>query len=56
MFNLDAFIKNIVPESCVLGDDEISFQYSEKFQWALICVAYDRINLKDFSFTDWHNF
>lgn len=56
MFNLDAFIKSIVPESCVLGDDEISFQCSDKFQWALICAAYDRINLKDFSFTDWHNF
>ena len=56
MFNLDAFIKGIKPESLVLAEDDISFQCSDIYNWALICGAYDRINLEDLSFTDWHNY
>ena len=56
MFNLDGFIKGIKPESMTLSDDCISFQCSDIYDWALICGAYDRINLEDLKFMDWHNY
>ncbi|MBQ3919956.1 MAG: hypothetical protein II695_09800 [Oscillospiraceae bacterium] len=56
MFNLDNFIKGIKPESMVLSANYISFQCSDIYNWALICGAYDRIDLRDLSFTDWHNY
>jgi hypothetical protein len=56
MFNLDAFIKGIKPESISLGDGHIEFQCSDIFDWTLICAAYDWIELDDLRFTDWHNF
>ena len=56
MFNLDNFIKGIEPEHICLHEDEISFQCSDIYDNALICAAYDRIQLDDLSFTDWHNY
>lgn len=56
MFNLDNFIKGIEPEGICLHEDCISFQCSDIYDNALICAAYDRIQLDDLSFTDWHNY
>ena len=56
MFNLDNFIGGIEPEHVCLQQDSISFQCSDKFNWALICGAYDVIDLDDLSFSDWHNY
>lgn len=56
MFNLDGFIKGIKPKCVVLGDDRICFDCSDIYDWALICCAYDWIELEDLRFTDWHNY
>ncbi len=56
MFNLDNFIKGIKPESLVLSASDISFECSDIYDWALICSAYDRLDLKDLRFKDWHNY
>ena len=56
MFNLDNFIGGIEPEHVCLQQDSISFQCSDKFNWALICGAYDVIDLDDHSSSDWHNY
>ena len=55
MFNLDNFIRGIKPESLVLSANHISFQCSDIYDWTLICGAYDNLDLRDLSFTDWHN-
>jgi hypothetical protein len=56
MFNLDNFLNGIEPEHVCLHQDSISFQCSDKFNFALICGAYDDIDLNDLRFTDWHNY
>ena len=56
MFNLDNFIKGIEPEGICLHEDSISFQCSDIYDNALICAAYDVIDLDDLKFTDWHNY
>ncbi|MBR6046195.1 MAG: hypothetical protein IKP47_11225 [Ruminococcus sp.] len=56
MFNLDNFLKGIEPECVCLHQDSISFQCSDKYDFAVICGAYDDIDLEDLSFTDWHNY
>ena len=56
MFNLDNFINGIIPEHVCLHQNYITFQCSDKFNFALICGAYDEIDLNDLSFTDWHNY
>ena len=55
MFNFDYFLENIVPECIGLGDGEISFQCSDKFDNAILCGAYDVLD-EDLAFSDWHNF
>ena len=39
-------------------DDQISVDCdcSDIYDWALICGAYDNLDLRDLSFTDWHNY
>ena len=56
MFNLDGFIKGIKPEYVVMGNSYISFQCTDIYNHALICGAYDRIDLNDLRFNDWHNY
>ena len=56
MFNLDNFIAAIKPEHVHLSSRHISFQCSDKYNFALICAAYDQLDLKDLCFTDWHNY
>lgn len=56
MFNLDNFINGIEPEHVCMHEDSISFQCSDKFNWQIICAAYDVVDLEDLSFSDWHNY
>jgi len=39
-------------------DDQIGVNCdcSDKYQRTLFCTAYDKIDLNDLSFTDWHNY
>ncbi len=55
MFDLDNFIKNIIPESVTLTDGYISFQCSDNFNYKILCSAYDELD-ESLRFTDWHNF
>ena len=55
MFNFDYFLKNIVPEYIGLGDGEISFQCSDKFDCAILCGAYAVLD-EELAFSDWHNY
>ena len=55
MFDFDYFLKNIVPEYIELGDGEISFQCSDKFDCAILCGAYAVLD-EQLSFSDWHNY
>ena len=56
MFNLDNLIRGIKPEYVCLHNDSISFQCSDIYDYALLCAAYDMVDLNDLSFTDWHNY
>lgn len=53
-FDFDCFLKNIVPEYIELGDGEISFQCSDRFDDMILCGAYAVIG-EDLAFSDWHN-
>ena len=53
-FDFDCFLENIVPEYIGLGDGEISFQCSDRFDETILCGAYAVIG-EDLSFSDWHN-
>ena len=55
MFDFDYFLKNIVPEYIELGDGEISFQCSDKFDCAILCGAYAVLD-EQLAFSDWHNY
>lgn len=55
MFDFDYFLKNIVPEYIELGDGEISFQSSDKFDCAILCGAYAVLD-EQLAFSDWHNY
>lgn len=55
MFDMDAFIKGIVPDVICLCEDGLSFQCSDAFHQSILCCAYDLLD-EDLCFTDWHNF
>jgi len=56
MFNLDNFLKGIEPEGITISANHICFQCSDIYNRALICAAYDNLDLRDLKFTDWHNY
>ncbi|MFI3329834.1 MAG: hypothetical protein R3Y05_05040 [bacterium] len=53
-FNLDKFIKSIIPTSLYLSDCNISFQCDDGLGAKILCCAYDEIT-EDLEFIDWHN-
>ncbi len=55
MFDFDYFLGNVVPEYIGLGDGEISFQCSDKFDCAILCGAYAVLD-EELAFSDWHNY
>ena len=54
MFDFDCLIENIVSEYIRLGDREISFQCSDKFDCAILRGASAVLN-EELTFLDWHN-
>ena len=55
MFNMDALIKGVRPESLTLNGKLFSFQCSDSWKRQIMCGAYDELDER-FTFTDWHNF
>lgn len=55
MFNMDALIQGVRPESLTLGGKQFSFQCSDSWKYQIMCSAYDELD-ENFTFTDWHNF
>ena len=55
MFNFAYFLENVVPEYVSLGDGEISFQCSDRFDCAILCGAYAVLD-EELAFSDWHNY
>ncbi len=57
LFNLDAFLAGIVPESMAFSDGRVSFQCSDSidFEHKILCSAYNELD-ENLTFCDWHNF
>lgn len=55
MFNMDALIQGVRPESLTLNGKLFSFQCSDSWNYQIMCGAYDELD-ENFAFTDWHNF
>jgi len=54
MFDFDRFIENIVPEHIRLGDGEISFKCSDRYDGAILRGASAVMDEK-LTFSDWNN-
>ena len=55
MFDLDRFIKGVVPDILCLNDGRISFQCNDSLDCSILCAAYDELD-EELTFNDWHNF